>query len=366
MKLKKLKQNIILLLAAIAVCLVLLEISARVAAHFSHSFLCDTYSNPDDWFLCRLEFDLGRSYTLQNQSAIKLDSEICDKWDLELGWVPNPSCNSTRNSIRYSTNSVGFRNSEEFKLAKSRKRIMILGDSFTWGENNNDNETYPFYLYKMYNGSADVINMGVHGYGPDQFYLYFIRNGLKYKPDVVVFGLFLPGIHRTAFSVRSFFKPMFIIENGELKIDESSTHIPDLRTSLLMSSDIKKKMRIYSVSYILGAVNKLMRLATAYEQETSVTLKIIEKMNSELEKDSIKMVVLLIPEQEMVEKGNTDYYGVIPKITKDLEEKGIDYINLQPVFKKEFTESGKSLYQGHLKKEGNMVVARELFRGLGG
>lgn len=350
---------------AVVVCFALLEIGARIAAHFSQSFLCNTYSSPDDWFLCRLEFDLGKSYTNQNQTAIKLDQEICDKWDSELGWVPNPNCRSTRNSVKYSTNSKGFRNFGEFAIAKSRKRIIIVGDSFTWGENNNDNETYPFYLYGLYNESADVINMGVHGYGPDQFYIYFMRDGLKYKPDVVVFGLFLPDIHRTAFSVRSFFKPKFIVDNGELKIDEASTHIPNLRASLIMSSDIKKKARIYSVSYILGSLNKLMRLATAYRQETETTLKIIEKMNSELKKENIRLVVLLIPEQEMVEKGNTNYYGVVPKITKNLQEVGIDYINLQPIFKKEFTETGQSLYQGHLKKEGNMVVARELYGHLG-
>lgn len=358
---KSAAQNIFLLIITILVCFILLEAGARITAHYSKNFLCDTYSNPDDWFLCRLEFDLGKSWK-QNQSALRLDEEICDKWDAELGWAPNPNCRAIRNSIKYTTNSQGFRGLKEFRLEKERKRIVILGDSFTWGENNFDNETYPFYLEKLFNESIDVINMGVHGYGPEQSYLYFMRDGLKYKPDIVVFGLFLPDIHRTAFRVRSFFKPRAFIENGELKLD--SYQIPDLRTALQMSHDVKSKKRLYSISYFLGAFNKLIRLATAYEKETSLTLKIIEQMDAQLKKDNIRLIVLLIPEQEMVEKGNADYYGVVPKITKTLGKDGIEYINLQPVFKNETDSKKQSLYQGHLKPEGNLAVAKELYEHL--
>lgn len=114
--------SIILLLLTLLILGIFLEAAARVFAHFSNRFLCDTFSEPDDWFLCRLELDLGKVIE-KNRSAILLDKNICDKWDAELGWVPNPNCRSVRGLVKYSTNSHGFRNSMDFRLEKSKKRI---------------------------------------------------------------------------------------------------------------------------------------------------------------------------------------------------------------------------------------------------
>ena len=277
-----------------------------------------------------------------------------------MGWIPKPNC---RTKI-YSTNSKGFRGVKEYTPTKSKKRIVVVGDSFAWGENSMDNETFPFYLEKLSNESIETINMGVHGYGPDQFYIYFTRDGLKYKPDAVVFGLFLPDIHRTIFKVREYFKPRFILENGKLKLDTDSTNIPDLKTALQMSSEIKKKNRLYSLSYLHGLLNKAARRAASYRGETSLTLEIIDEMHDLLKKENIEMIVVLIPEQGMVEGNNGDYYGVVPQITANLEKENIGYINLQLVFRNEFKLKNQSLYGGHLKPAGNLIIARELFNNL--
>lgn len=356
----KIIQDIILLAVTIFVFLLFAEIATRFYAHYSPSFLCNTYSNLDDHYLCSLEFSLSKSFEAYNLQNFQFDKNICDKWDAELGWVPNPNCISIKNSVKYSTNSEGFRGAKEFSLEKKKSRVVIVGDSFTWGENNNDNETYPYYLDKFFNGSADVINMGVHGYGPDQFYLYFMRNGIRYNPDVVVFGLFLPDIHRTILKIGSYFKPRFILDDGKLRIDSGSSPTPDIETALATSRNIKKKSRLYSISYLFGMYSKFYRLASGYEKETLITLDIIKMMDKDLKSHNIKLIVVLIPEQGMVEKGNSDYYGVVPKITRSLEQEGIDYINMQPAFRNETDSTKKSLYDGHTNTHGNMVIAGEL------
>lgn len=352
----KLSQNIILLIITIIVFIIFLEIGARIMAAFSPKFLCSTYSDPNNEFLCQMEAPLSKSLERYNQTTATAYQNICDKLDTQLGWVPKPNC---RTKI-YSTNSKGFRGSKEYNLTENKKRIVLVGDSFTWGENSFDNETFPFYLEKLSNGSAEAINMGVHGYGPDQFYIYFMRDGLKYKPDAVVFGLFLPDIHRTIFKVREYFKPRFILENGKLKLDTDSTNIPDLKTALQMSSEIKKKSRLYSISYLYGLLNKAARRATSYRGETRITLKIIDEIHNRLKKENIEMVVVLIPEQGMVEGNNKDYYGVVPQITANLEKENIGYINLQLAFRNEFKLTNQSLYRGHLKPAGNLLIAKEL------
>jgi len=355
----KLIPSIALLVATVIIFLLFLEIGARIFVVFSPKFMCSTFSNLDDENLCQLEYKLPRNFW-QGQNSTAYSGEFCDMPDTELGWVPSQNCRTQL----YSTNSQGFRGLKEFSIAKNRTRIIFVGDSFTWGEANYDNTTFTYYLDKSFNGSADIINMGVRGYGPDQAYLYFMRNGLKYKPDIVVFGLFMPDIHRTILSVRDYYKPRFILVGGELKLDKASLKIPDLKTASAKSSEVKKKARLYSFSYFYGLFKKFWRLETAYSHESGLTLNIIDEMNEQLGKEGIKLVVLLIPEQEMVEKNNDDYYGALPKIITGLENNRIGYINLQPLFKAEFQKSNQSLYRPHLKPAGNLIVARELFHEL--
>lgn len=353
----KLKQNIMILILSIVIFLILLEIGARVIAYFSPKFLCQTFSDPNDIFLCNLELQLAKNLEKYNQTTALATQNICDKLDFQLGWVPKPNC---RTKI-YSTNSKGFRGTKEYSLEKSKKRIITLGNSFTWGENVYNNETFPSFLEKFYNGSAEVINMGVHGYGPDQFYIYFARDGISYNPDIVVIGLFLPDIHRTIFKVRDYFKPRFIIQDGELKIDPESSEIPDIKSAMSKSAEVKKKPRLYSISFLHGLYGKFIRRATSYEYESALTLKIIEEMQKQLEDHNIKLIVLLIPEQGMIEKDNQNYFGALPKITAELKSKGIEYIDLQPVFMRDMKLNNQNLYNGHLNPEGNMVIARELY-----
>ena len=66
------------------------------------------------------------------------------------------------------TNSKGIRGVSEYAYQKlaSKKRILILGDSFTFGDEVSDDATYPYYLEKMIPG-FEVLNFGVNGYGHD-------------------------------------------------------------------------------------------------------------------------------------------------------------------------------------------------------
>jgi hypothetical protein len=70
--------------------------------------------------------------------------------------------------------------------------ILMLGDSFTYGHNVADLETYPAQLErelatKGYN--INVLNAGVSGYGIDQQYV-LLKRILKYiQPDLVIFNI---------------------------------------------------------------------------------------------------------------------------------------------------------------------------------
>ena len=58
------------------------------------------------------------------------------------------------------TNSKGLRGQVEYiyKKPEGMQRILALGDSFTFGEEVGDSETYPYHLQTMA-PEAQVINM---------------------------------------------------------------------------------------------------------------------------------------------------------------------------------------------------------------
>lgn len=62
---------------------------------------------------------------------------------------------------RVSTNSRGIRGRVEHDYEKSpgKKRVLVLGDSFTFGEEVNDTETYVYYPQQLLPGFVDVLTM---------------------------------------------------------------------------------------------------------------------------------------------------------------------------------------------------------------
>ena len=73
------------------------------------------------------------------------------------------------------TNSLGWRDDEP----DSRNKILVIGDSFTFGWGTNNNETIPSNLEKIYNNEYDFVNLGfTAGTSPDSYaaYLRFYKD----------------------------------------------------------------------------------------------------------------------------------------------------------------------------------------------
>jgi len=101
----------------------------------------------------------------------------------EIHYVPNTYFKTT-------TNSDGFRTSEFYPKHKKNFRIIILGDSFIYGMNANDNETIGRKLEQLYkrniSENIEVISMGVIGYSGLN-YAGIARTYFEYlKPDLVI------------------------------------------------------------------------------------------------------------------------------------------------------------------------------------
>jgi hypothetical protein len=115
--------------------------------------------------------------------------------DEQLGWVPRPQIagehpyNGTM--VPFHTNSRGLRDRENsIQKTNGTTRIVVLGDSYTWGYRVRDEEVYPELLESLL-GNVDVINLGVTAYATAQELQYFKREGLQYRPDIVLLAFCL-------------------------------------------------------------------------------------------------------------------------------------------------------------------------------
>src|SRR5262245_59263587 len=118
---------------------------------------------------------------------------------------------------RLSSSSRGVRGTAEPETGKrpGNTRIVVLGDSFTFGEEVSDGETYASQLEAAEPG-LEVLNLGVHGYGHDQMLLYLREEGLGYRPDVVLLGFVHLDMPRNLLSFRDYAKPRFERADGRL------------------------------------------------------------------------------------------------------------------------------------------------------
>ena len=159
MNLTNLLKNISLFLSSVFIALLLAEGLARI-------FLNDVHNTEPDNIYRFFEFD--------------------DK----LGWKnkSNYSGIFKRQEFEYKVNinSEGMRYKEiQKEKSKDKKRIAVMGDSFTWGVGVEDSDRFTEIVEKNNTSNYEVLNFGVSGYGPLRFFLQ-LDKVLEFNPDIIL------------------------------------------------------------------------------------------------------------------------------------------------------------------------------------
>jgi hypothetical protein len=112
------------------------------------------------------------------------------KLDRHVGWYHSPGVSGIdeKEGHRYliSYNSHGYRAPERaHERQDGRRRVVVLGDSFTDGTEVGDEELFTWKIEKAL-ADVEVINLGVYGYQTAQELVTLERVGLRFSPDAVV------------------------------------------------------------------------------------------------------------------------------------------------------------------------------------
>ncbi|MGR3303173.1 MAG: SGNH/GDSL hydrolase family protein [Candidatus Scalindua sp.] len=117
--------------------------------------------------------------------------------DFSIGAYDTP-CGITFYPKYYKQNRFWFRDREfELQPPLNTKRILVLGDSFTYGMGiKNGNDAYPKVLERLLNANQDgkrfeVINAGMKGYNTAQEFYLLKTKGIVLNPDIVMLGYYI-------------------------------------------------------------------------------------------------------------------------------------------------------------------------------
>ncbi len=143
-----------------------------------------------------------------------------DAYHASYGWtnVPNYS-NDDRIPFDITINSQGLRSDHDYSLARPDgiQRVCFLGDSCTFGEEVNDDETVPFHLENLLE-DVEGLNFGVHGYGLGQMVMRLEDEVFQFNPTHVVLIYLTFDIARDTQPEFVHAKPVFWLNEGELAV----------------------------------------------------------------------------------------------------------------------------------------------------
>jgi hypothetical protein len=187
---------------------------------------------------------------------------IHTEYDSLLGWVNKPNVHIPDlygPGIYLRTNAQRFRNNHPVTshVPSGRVRMICSGDSFTLGYGVDNDHTWCERLTAQ-NRGIETVNMGQGGYGIDQAYLWYKRDGATLEHDVHLFAFIAEDFSRMqGLTFTGYGKPVLAIRNEALTTENvpvpgrafyapwltrSATALSELRASDLIRR-IKKRFR---------------------------------------------------------------------------------------------------------------------------
>jgi hypothetical protein len=310
-------------------------------------------------------------------------------FDPVLGWTTRPGYVSPDGAVH--VNARGLRGRREYDELPPRgvRRVLAAGESFTFGEEVADAETWGAQLEERLGG--EVLNYGVGGYGTDQAFLRLAREA-RGPAEAVVVGLMVENIGRNVNRYRPLWhpgtqpaaKPRYVVRPVGLEL------VPQPFASL---AELVGAVRAERTPRVLAqheywndggppgwlAWSTLARalaarpayaardLARLWRDEAGepfrITLALLEAFRGPAQAaGGARLVVLLFPMRENLDDllaGRAPYW--LP-LFGALDARGIEWVDAsEPLLAEARATGSAALYrEAHLAPRGNELVARAL------
>lgn len=274
----------------------------------------------------------------------------------------------------FQINSQGFNDVEYDKNKPAGMyRIIALGDSFLYGVvpyENNFLTLLESYL-SGYTQNAQVINMGIPDTGPRQYHALLVNEGLAYDPNLIVVHIFVGNDFQIAERNKSYARyalkfllrliPEYsgVVVNKEKSYNDKSATLSEGRYLEVQ----RERIRIFDTTNSefherivkgIGYIKKIARIARNRNIELLVVL-IPDEM--QVHDDVLQRIVALIPNKDLAD---FDIRHPNQLITEYLSRSGINVLDLLQPIRAVNDERVYKLQDTHWNIKGNEVAAQSI------
>lgn len=298
--------------------------------------------------------------------------------DPYLGFAYEANAHSSldQTSVRFGfrMDSHGFRNIGAWPV---RADVVAVGDSWVFSYGVNDEETWPRQVERSLPGSR-VINLGLSGFGPEQYTRAYERFGAALHPKVLLYGIF-PG--NDLLDTGDFERWLAAGSPGNYNTWRTTTRVRRLNTPVIGKSYVvllvkeswkNRRARFGSrtVTWKDGQRLKLTgnlylrdaRHAHPGDPQFEGALTALERARTDAAANGTHVVVLLFPTKEEVYLPLLDQAvpRPLPPFAQELARRGIDYIDFTEPFTAQ-AKAGRTVYfelDPHPNQAGYALIAR--------
>ena len=318
----------------------------------------------------------------QNVTYTYIDGDSLAVEDSILGYVYRPNgqakVEGPEFSFEYKINEYGMRDASFHPIPKPSNvmRILLLGDSFTFGDANDYDKTWPvifenILLEKGYR--VDIVKAGVSGYDTKKEALYLERLCPIYNPDIVVLT-FLPN---DLFTNKPIIDKQLINASQKTKQNDPAVisrdeekhelHMVRLAKRFLLANDF-----LYTKLYLITprSVYFTIPMNEKLRHQIELTKDLLLRVANYCKHREIQFMVLSLPQQVQVIMKAHDYkYNNINVDFMDelflgfARENEFLWVPTLSVLSEKYQSDKTNLYfrlDGHLNNVGNHLVGKYL------
>lgn len=225
--------------------------------------------------------------------------------DTLLGWVNRPNVHIPDMygaGVSLRTNGQGFRNERDFprEVAPGKVRVVCSGDSFTLGFGVADDQTWCQRLAAL-DPRLETVNMGQGGYGVDQAYLWYMRDGRQLDHHVQILAFLTDDFHRMRRDrFMGYGKPLLAVDGDTLVV----TNLPVPNTSSFarwraLHGETIAQLNIVRVSRRLlrldGRAPDTARVTREDQRVRDVMSRIFESLRRTNDAKASRLVLVYLP-----------------------------------------------------------------------
>lgn len=316
-------------------------------------------------------------YRAWKGEEVSLAERLYTEYDPLVGWInkPNVSIDDLYGpGVFVKTNAQRFRDAEAVRptVPAGRIRVVCSGDSFTFGYGVDNDHAWCNRLRAL-DPRVEPVNMGQGGYGVDQSFLWYQRDGMAIAHDVHVFAFLTIDFERMAAdSFLGYPKPVLTMKDGRAVADNvpvpRRTHVATLH--FLRDLALFKTGAAWFAPEIAGnaehgpqTVQEIAQLAKA----------VFRQLNEMADKRGAKLLFVHLPEWQDYDDRSRD--GFRKFLKTEAVKLDVPYLDLVEVMRGLPSDTAQRMFidhdikgfvgsKGHYNTVGNAFVSEHVMDAL--